>query len=114
MRCSYAFFGRMTYTVRKKACDKHGQVLIIEAWIGDTEFLLFKLYNANIKSGEITTFVELTNLLENTKNKLIIFAEYFNLFFGRSLDTKVGHSCLKKQSLGKLLHIKEKSNLCDI
>ena len=114
MWCSYAIFGCITYTVRKKACDKHGQVLVIEAWIGDTGFLLFKLYNANIKSGEITTFAELTNLLENTKNKLMIFAGYFNLFFGRSLDAKVGNPCLKKQSLGKLRHIKEKYNLCDI
>ena len=56
-------------------------------------------------------------MLENfdlTKNKPIIFAGDFNLFLDRSLEAKGGNLCLKKQSLSKLLHIKEKSNLCDI
>ena len=31
-----AFFGSITYTVRKKASDKHGRILIIEALIDGT------------------------------------------------------------------------------
>ena len=33
------------------------------------------------------------------------------MFLDRSLETKGGNPCLKKQSLSKLLHIKEKLNL---
>ena len=56
-------------------------------------------------------------MLENfdlTKNKPIIFAGDFNLFLDRSIEVKCGNPCLKKQSLSKLVHIKEKLNLCDI
>ena len=75
------------------------------------------MYNANTENDQLTTFSELTNPLENfdlTENKPIIFAGDFNLFLGRSLEAKGGNPCLKKQSLNKLLHIKEKLNLCDI
>ena len=44
----------------------------------------------------------------------MIFAGDFNLFLDRSLETKGGNACLKKQSLSKLLHIKEKLSFCDI
>ena len=56
-------------------------------------------------------------MLENfdlTANKPIIFAAGFNLFLDRSLEPKGDNPCLKRQSLSKLLHIKEKLNLCDI
>ena len=35
------------------------------------------------------------------------------MFLGRSLGAKGGNPCIKKQSLSKLLQIKEKLNLCD-
>ena len=111
-----AFLGSITYTDRKKAPNKHGRILIIEALIDDTEFILNKLNNASTEN-DLTTFTGLTNLLENfdlTKNKPIIFAGDFNLFLNRSLEAKGGNPCLKKQSLSKVLNIKKKLNLCDI
>ena len=75
------------------------------------------MYNDNTENDQLRTLSKLTNLLENfdfTKNKPIIFAGDFNLFLDRSLDAKGGNPCLKKQSLSKLLHIKEKLDLCDI
>ena len=105
------------YSVRKKASDKHGQILIIEALIEDTKFILINLSNANTENDQLTTSSELINLLENfnpTKNKPIIFAGDFNLFLNRSLEAKGGNPCLKKESLSKLLQIKEKLNLGDI
>ena len=36
------------------------------------------------------------------------------MFLDRSLEAKSGNIYLEKQSLSKLLHIKEKLNLCDI
>ena len=68
--------------------------------IDDTEFTLINLYNANTKNDQLTTFSELTNLLENfdlTENKSTIFASDFNLFLDRSLETKGGNPFLKKQ-----------------
>ena len=86
--------------------------------IDATEFILINLYNANTENDQLTTtFAELTKLLENfdrIENKPITFAGDFNLFLDRSLQAKGGNSCLKKQSISKLLHIKEKLNLCDI
>ena len=112
-----AFFGSIIYTVRKKASDKHRRILIMEALVEDTEFILINLYNANTENDQLTTFSELINLLENfdlTKNKQIIFAGDFNLFLDRSLEAKGGNPCLKKQSLSKFLYIKEKLSLCGI
>ena len=83
MRYSYCFFGSITYTTRKKASDKLGRLLILAALIDDTEFILINLYNANTENDQLTTFTELTNLLENfdlTENKPIIFAGDFNFF----------------------------------
>ena len=77
--------------------------------IDDTEFIWISLYNANTKNDQLTTFLELTNQLENfdlTESKPIIFAGDFNLFFDWSLEAKGGNSCLKKQWLSKLLTLK--------
>ena len=71
------FFGRILYTVRKKASDKNGRILILEAFIDDTKFILLNLYNANTENEQVTIFSELTNLLENfdlTENKPILLA----------------------------------------
>ena len=95
MRCSYCFFGSITYTVRKKASDKHGRILILEALIDDTEFILINL--PNTENDQLTTFSELTNLLENfdlTENKPILLAGDYNLFLDRSLEAKGGNPCL--------------------
>ena len=83
MRYSYCFFGSITYTVREKASDKFGRLLTLAALIDDTEFILINLYNANTENDQLTTFSELTNLLQNfglTENKPIIFAGDFNFF----------------------------------
>ena len=57
------------------------------------------MYNANTENDKISTFSELTNLLENfdlAKNRPLIFAGDFNLFLDRSLETKGGGPYLKK------------------
>ena len=50
----------------------NGRILIAEALIDDTEFILINLYNANTENDQLTTFLEVKNLLENfdlTKKK---------------------------------------------
>ena len=54
-----AFFGSIKYAVKKKAFDKNGRILVIEALIDDTEFILINLYNANTENDQLTTFLEL-------------------------------------------------------
>ena len=54
-----AFFGSIKYTVKKKAFDKNGRILVIEALIDDTELILINLYNANTENDQLTTFLEL-------------------------------------------------------
>ena len=55
----FLFFSCWTFS------DKHGRILILEALIDDTEFILINLYSANTKDDQLTTFSEPTNLLEN-------------------------------------------------
>ena len=54
-----AFFGSITYIFRKKAPDKLGRILIIEALIDGTEFILINLNNANAENDKLTTFSKL-------------------------------------------------------
>ena len=61
--------------VRNKASDKQGRILIIDALIDDTEFMLINLYNANTENDQWTTFLELTNLLE-MKNMFQMLNKY--------------------------------------
>ena len=61
-----AFFGSITYTVwKKKPLINMKRMLITETLIDDTEFILINLYSANTEIDQLTTFPELTNLLEN-------------------------------------------------
>ena len=105
-----AFYGSITYTVRKEASDKNGRILIIEALIDYTEFILINLYSANTENDQLTTFSELTNMLENfdlTENKPIIFAGDFNLFLDRSSEAKGGNPCLKSNRLVNYFKLKK-------
>ena len=72
----------------------------MQVLIDDTEFILINLYNTNAKNDQLTTFSQLTNLLENfdlTENKLI-FAGDFNLFLDQSLEAK-GSKSLSKMAI---------------
>ena len=79
-----AFYGSITYPVMRKVSEEHVQILIVEVLIDDTEFILINLYNANTDNDQLTTFSELTNLLENfdlTENKPIILPGDFSSEF---------------------------------
>ena len=72
----------------------------MQVLIDDTEFILINLYNTNAKNDQLTTFSQLTNLLENfdlTENKLI-FAGDFNLFLDQSIEAK-GSKSLSKMAI---------------
>ena len=60
---------------------------------------------------------ELQSLLKNLdigQNKRIIFAGDFNIFFNLKLEVKGRKPLLKRNSIAKLVEIKECLDICDI
>ena len=45
------------------ACDKNGRILILDAELNDTNFLLISFYNSNSESEQLSTFSSLQKLL---------------------------------------------------
>ena len=65
-------------------CDKNGQILILNAELNCTNFLLFKFYNSNTGSAQLSTFPTLQKLFEKVEDyneKNIVFGGDFNLIF---------------------------------
>ena len=44
-------------------CDKNGRILILDAELNDTNFLLISFYNSNSESEQLSTFSSLQKLL---------------------------------------------------
>ena len=112
-----AFHGIEKFSINKKFSDNKGRMLILDALIGDSNFIFINLYNANSESEQIKVLEELTLLLSQfdlTKNQKIILAGDFNVFFDATLDAKGGNPKLKQHSVSKILEIKENLDLCDI
>ena len=100
-----AFYGNQDITVKKKLSDKKGRVLVLDARIDDSDFLLINIYNANTEKEKVSVLNELITILsnfENTLNHNVIFAGDFNIFFDASLDAKGGTPTLKSRSINKL------------
>ena len=95
MRCSYCSFFSITYIVRKNASDKQEEILVMESLIDDTDSISINLYNCNTKNGQLTTSVDLKNLLENfdlTKS---------HIFFDRSVEGKGDNQKVSKKSIAE-------------
>ena len=96
---------------------KNGRILILDAELDGTNFLLINFYNSNTESEQLSTFSTLQKLLEkfddyNKKN--IVFGGDFNLIFDCKFDASGGNPILTRKSLAKLIEIKETLYLCDI
>ena len=81
---------------------KKGRVLVLDARIDDTDFLLINIYNANTEKEQVNVLNELITTLsifENIHNHNVIFAGDFNIFFDTSLDAKGGTPTLKSRDL---------------
>ena len=51
--------------MKKRLCDENGQILNLETWTDDSEFILINSYKSNTESEQIQTFNELNMLLPN-------------------------------------------------
>ena len=105
------------FVVNNQKTDNKGQILILDVTINDVNFVLINLYNANTETEQISVLNNLSSLLENfevTLEKKLILAGDFKLFLNSKLDAKWGKPAIKKNSLAKLIQLKESYDLCDI
>ena len=94
-----------------------GRILLDEATIDDTVFVLINIYNVNTESEQLETLLDLVSIIDKVKDiqsKNIVLGGDFNVIFDISLESLGGNPCLKKKSIAKLIQIKEKFDLCDI
>ena len=101
------------------ACNKKGGIVILDAKLNDTNFLLINFYNSNSESEQLSTFSTLhfSRLLEKVDDynkKYIVFGGDFNWIFDCKFGASGENSILKKKSLAKLIEIKETVYLSDI
>ena len=111
------FCGSKTIQQINKISDKSGRILLFEATVDDTVFVLINIYNANTESEQLQTLLDLVSIIDKVKDiqsKNIVLGGDFNVIFDISLESLGGNPCLKKKSIAKLIQIKEKFDLCDI
>ena len=94
------YCGTEEFKVVNTARDKNGRMLILDAELNGTNFLLINFYNSNTESEQLSTFSTLQKLLEkfddyNKKN--IVFGGDFNLIFDCKFDASGGNPILKKK-----------------
>ena len=80
----------MNICVKNKVNDNDGRVVILEATIDDSDYLLINLYNANTEKGLLTRTKNLNNLLkdfEDFRDKKVVFTGNFNLIFDKNLES---------------------------
>ena len=98
------------FKVVNTVCDKNGRILILDAELNGTNFLLINFYNSNTESEQLYTFSTLQKLLEKVDDysqKNIVFGGDFNLIFDFKFDASRLNPILKKKCLAKLVEIKE-------
>ena len=112
-----AIYGNLNICVKNKVHENDGRVLIFDATINGSDYLLINFYNANTEREQLATIKNLNNLLkdfEDFHDKKVIFAGDFNLIFDRNLESAGGNPLLKKHSLSEIIKLNENCNLCDI
>ena len=69
--------GTEAFKVLNTACEKNGRILIFDAKLDDTNFLLTNFYNSNTECEQLSIFSTLQNLLEKVDdyNKKKLFLE---------------------------------------
>ena len=81
------------------------------------QYILINLYNACTETEQCKIFNELQSLLKFfgiNQNKIIIFADDFNIFFISKLEARDGKPVPKRKSTIKLVDMKESLYICDI
>ena len=85
------YCGTEAFKVVNTACDKNGPILILNAKLNGTNFLLINFYNTNSEPEQLSSFSTLQKLLEEVDDyskRNIVFGGGFDLIF----DCKFGAS----------------------
>ena len=62
------FYGSQTIEQMNKISDKSGRILLAEATIDDTVFLLINIYNTNTESEQLETLSDLVSIINKVKD----------------------------------------------
>ena len=75
--------GTEAFKVVNTACNKNGRILILNAELNDTNFLLINFYYSDSGSEPLPTFYTFQKLLEKVDdcNKKNLFLEVILMFF---------------------------------
>ena len=99
------FYGSKTIEQINKISDKSGRILLVEATIDDTVFVLINIYNVHTESEQLETLSELVSIIGKAKDnqsKNIVLGGNFNVIFDFSLERLGGNPCLKKTINSKI------------
>ena len=94
------FFGKNEICVNSQTNDKHGQILILDVAIDESEYILVNIYNENIESEQQKVLNDLSELIKK------VLAGDFNLFFDSNLEAKGGKPILKEKSVERIDRVK--------
>ena len=112
-----ACLGKTSFVFNKQKTDKTGTILILVVMLDRGQYILINLYNACTETEQCKIFNELQSLLKFfgiNQNKIIIFADDFNIFFISKLEARDGKPVPKRKSTIKLVDMKESLYICDI
>ena len=87
------YCGTEDLKVVNTAPDKNGRMLILDAELNGTNFLLINFYNSNTEQ-----LSSISTLLSDYNQKSIVFGGDFNLIFDCKSDASGGNPILKKIS----------------
>ena len=100
--------GTRAFKVVNTACNKNGRILILDAKLNGTNFLLLNFCNSNSESEQLSTFSSLRKLkFDDNNKKNVVSGGDFNFAFDCKFNASGGNPILKKKSLAKLIGIKE-------
>ena len=97
--------------------QKSGRILLNDATIDDTVFVLINIYNANTESEQLETLSDLVSVIDKVRDiqsKNLVLGGDFNVLFDISLESLGGNPSLRKKSIAKSIQINEKSDLWNI
>ena len=102
------YCGTEDFKVVNTASDKNWRILILNAELNGTNFLLINFYSSNTE--QLSTF---STLLSDYNQKSIVFWGDFNLIFDCKSDARGGNPILKKIS-SETNWNKKKLSICAI
>ena len=95
------YFGTEAFKVVSTSCNRNGQILIPDAELNGTNFLLIDFYNSDSESEQVSAFSTLQKLLEKVDDfnkKNVVLGSDFYLIFDCKFDAHGGNPILKKVS----------------